>query len=86
MANGRPFDSRALTAASRTLPLGSWIRVFNLRNGRSVDVEVTDRGPNMRLRDRILDLSEAAATRLGFRQCGLTTVTFVSLPMKRHGL
>ncbi len=79
MANGEPFDSRALTAASRTLPLGSRIRVFNLRNGKSVDVQITDRGPNKRLRDRILDLSEAAAKRLGFRRNGLTVVAFVRL-------
>lgn len=79
MANGKPFDSTAMTAASRTLPLGSWIRVFNLRNGKSVDIQVTDRGPNKRLRDRILDLSEAAARKLGFRRDGLTTVTFIPL-------
>jgi rare lipoprotein A len=79
MANGEPFDSRALTTASRTLPLGSWIRVFNLRNGKSVDVQVTDRGPNKRLRGRILDLSEAAAKRLGFKREGLTAVAFLPL-------
>jgi rare lipoprotein A len=77
MANGEPFDSRALTAASRTLPLGSRIHVVNLRNGKSVNVRVTDRGPNKRLRRRILDLSEAAAKRLGFEHQGLTTVAFV---------
>jgi rare lipoprotein A len=74
MANGEPFDSRALTAASRTLPLGSWIRVLNLRNGKSVEVEVTDRGPNKRLRNRVLDLSEGAAKQLGFERDGLTAV------------
>ncbi len=77
MANGKPFDSQALTTASRTLPLGSWIRVFNLRNGKSVDVQVTDRGPNKRLRRRILDLSEAAAKKLGFKREGLTAVAFL---------
>jgi rare lipoprotein A len=77
MANGEPFDSRALTAASRTLPLGSWIRVLNLRNGKSVEVEVTDRGPNKRLRNRVLDLSEAAAKQLGFERDGLTVVALV---------
>lgn len=79
MANGKPFDCRALTTASRTLPLGTWIRVFNLRNGKFVDVQVTDRGPNKRLRDRILDLSEAAAKKLGFLREGLTLVAFVPL-------
>lgn len=79
MANGKPFDSAALTAASRTLPLGSWIRVLNLRNGKSVDVQVTDRGPNKRLPDRILDLSEAAAKQLRFQRDGLSVVAFVPL-------
>ncbi len=82
MANGKPFDSRALTAASRTLPLGTWIRVFNLRDCKSVDVQVTDRGPNKRFRNRILDLSEAAARQLGFLRSGVTMVTFVILPEK----
>ncbi len=79
MANGKLFDSRAFTTASRTLPLGAWIRVFNLRNGKSADVQVTDRGPNKRLRGRILDLSEAAAKKLGFQRDGLTVVAFVVL-------
>ncbi len=80
MANGKPFDRRAFTAASRTLPLGSRIRVTNMRNGKFVDVQVTDRGPNIRLRNRIVDLSEAAAARLGFRRSGLGIVKFVRLP------
>lgn len=84
MANGDPFDSRALTTASRTLPLGSWIRVFNLRNGKSVDVQVTDRGPNKHLRARILDVSEAAAKQLGFQRHGLTLITFVPLAEPNH--
>lgn len=77
MANGEPFDSGALTAASRTLPLGSRIHVVNLHNGKSVNVRVTDRGPNKRLHRRILDLSQAAAKRLGFEHQGLTTVALV---------
>ncbi len=84
MANGKPFDSRAFTTASRTLPLGAWIRVFNLRNGRCVDVQVTDRGPNKRLRDRILDLSEAAAKKLGFQRDGLAVVAFVVLSESKN--
>ncbi len=81
MANGVPFDRCALTAASRTLPLGLWIHVINLHNGKSVDVQITDRGPNERLRDRILDLSERAANQLSFRREGLTVVSF--LPLKQ---
>jgi rare lipoprotein A len=85
MANGEPFDSRGLTAASPTLPLDSWIRVVNLRNGRSVEVQVTDRGPNKRLRGRVLDLSEAAAKRLGFEHDGLTRITFVPIAEPKDG-
>ena len=58
------------------MPLGTVLRVVNLENGRSVTVTVTDRGPNLRLH-RILDLSEAAAWKLGYVEKGLTPV-FVS--------
>lgn len=73
MANGHPFDRRKLTAASWYFPLGTAIRVVNVRNGESVMVTITDRGPNLRL-NRILDLSEAAAIRLNYRKEGLTSV------------
>jgi rare lipoprotein A len=63
-ASGEKFDSNAMTAAHRTLPLGSWIRVTNLKNQRSVVVKVNDRGPVPQ--DRVLDLSHAAASTLGF--------------------
>lgn len=76
MANGKRFDRRKLTAASWYVPLGTVLRVVNLKNGRSVNVTVTDRGPNLRLH-RILDLSEAAARQLGYIEKGLTPV-FVS--------
>jgi peptidoglycan lytic transglycosylase len=79
MANGAPFNPRALTAASRTLPLNSWVRVINLRNGKSVDLRVTDRGPNKRLQKRIVDVSEATAEELGFRKVGLAVVAVVPL-------
>src|SRR2546427_5608108 len=75
-ANGKRFDRRKLTAASWYVPLGTVLRVVNLENGRSVTVTVTDRGPNLRLH-RILDLSEAAAGKLGYVEKGLTPV-FVS--------
>jgi rare lipoprotein A len=80
MANGQRFDRNLLTAACRWMPLGSRIRVFNLENGRFVDVTVTDRGPNSKLRSRILDLSEAAARELGYTGKGMTTVLFIPLP------
>lgn len=73
MANGQRFDRRKLTAASWYFPLGTQIRVVNVKNGESVVVTVTDRGPNLRLH-RILDLSEAAANRLGYVEEGLTPV------------
>lgn len=73
MANGQRFDRRKLTAASWYFPLGTKIRVVNVKNGESVVVTVTDRGPNLRLH-RILDLSEAAANRLGYVEEGLTPV------------
>ncbi len=73
MANGKPFDRHKLTAASWYFPLGTTIRVVNLKNGESVVVTITDRGPNLRLH-RILDLSEAAAQQLGYVGEGLTPV------------
>jgi rare lipoprotein A len=73
MANGKRFDRHKLTAASWYFPLGTAIRVVNLENGESVVVTITDRGPNLRL-NRILDLSEAAAERLGYVGKGLTSV------------
>jgi len=73
MANGKPFDRHKLTAASWYFPLGTKIRVVNVKNGESVVVTITDRGPNLRLH-RIVDLSEAAAERLGYVGQGLTPV------------
>jgi rare lipoprotein A len=73
MANGKRFDRRKLTAASWYFPLGTTVRVVNVKNGASVVVTITDRGPNLRLH-RILDLSEAAAKRLGYVEQGLTPV------------
>lgn len=71
-ASGVPFDENQLTCAHRTLPLGSILRVTNLRNHRSVVVKVNDRGPVPE--DRIIDLSFAAAQALGFSQRGLAPV------------
>ena len=79
MANGKRFDRHKLTAASWYFPLGTRLRVVNLKNSESVVVTVTDRGPNFRL-NRILDLSEAAAEKLSYRHDGLTTVFLYPLP------
>jgi rare lipoprotein A len=73
MANGKRFDRRKLTAASWYFPLGTVVRVVNVKNGRTVIVTITDRGPNLRLH-RILDLSQAAAERLDYVGQGLTPV------------
>ena len=79
-ASGERFDKRKLTAAHRSLPLGSRIRVVNLENERSVILRVNDRGPYGRDRSRIIDVSEAAAKRLGFRDRGWTRVRIEVLP------
>lgn len=73
MANGQRFDRYKYTAASWYFPLGTVVRVVNLKNGESVEVTITDRGPNLRLH-RVLDLSEAAADLLGYVDDGLTPV------------
>ena len=71
-ASGERFDMHAMTAAHRTAPIGSHMRVTNLRNGQSVVVRINDRGPFVR--GRIIDLSHAAAARLDFIGSGLTRV------------
>lgn len=71
-ANGEIFDMEALTAAHRTMPLGSIVRVVNLANGRYVHVRITDRGPYVN--GRIIDLSRATAVSLGMEQGGLAMV------------
>ncbi|MDQ6880791.1 MAG: septal ring lytic transglycosylase RlpA family protein [Pseudomonadota bacterium] len=62
-ASGEAFDMNALTAAHPKLAFGSWVRVRNLLNGRSVDVRINDRGPH--IKQRVIDLSRAAAEALG---------------------
>jgi rare lipoprotein A len=73
-ASGERFDKRQLTAAHRTLPLGTWVRVTNTHNGRSVVVRINDRGP-FGGHGRIIDLSEAAARRLDMLDAGVVPVT-----------
>ena len=71
-ASGTRFDVRKLTAAHRSLPLNSHVRVTNLENGRSVVVLINDRGPY--IGGRMIDLSTAAARRLGMIKEGLVPV------------
>jgi rare lipoprotein A len=71
-ASGTIFDQAALTAAHRSLPFGSKVKVTNLANGKSVEVEITDRGPFAE--NRIIDLSQAAAKALEMMESGTATV------------
>jgi rare lipoprotein A (peptidoglycan hydrolase) len=77
-ASGEPFDMHAMTAAHRTLPLQTYVRVTNLANGKAVVVRINDRGP--RLHSRIIDLSHGAAKALGFSKKGLARVEVEVLP------
>jgi rare lipoprotein A len=71
-ANGEIFSQNKLTCACNILPLGTWIRVTNLRNGKTVIVKTNDRlHPKMK---RIIDLTRAAAVKLGYVSSGLTRV------------
>jgi rare lipoprotein A len=72
MACGEPFDEYSMVAAHPTLPLGTEVKVTNLRNGRSVVVRIMDRGPY--IAGRAIDLSRAAANLLGFTLRGLAPV------------
>src|SRR5262245_27361001 len=71
-ASGERFDMHALTAAHRTLPFGTRVKVTNLGNGRSVVVRINDRGPYAE--GRVIDLSEAAARELRFLGSGTARV------------
>jgi rare lipoprotein A len=73
-ASGERFNQRKMTAAHRSLPLGTRVRVTNLANGKSVVVKINDRGPFGRDRSRIIDLSKAAARKLDFLHDGVARV------------
>ena len=86
-ASGALFDREALTAAHRTLPFGTRLRLTNPKTNKSVTVEVTDRGPYNEFagiryftNTRDLDVSEGVARRLGFEREGVTTLTVELLP------
>lgn len=76
-ANGEAFDKNALTAAHRTLPFGSKVRVTNLKNKQSVVVRINDRGPYAK--GRIIDLSEQAARKIGMLNAGVVRVKLEQL-------
>lgn len=71
-SSGEVFNMHELTAAHRDLPLGTWVEVTNLDNGRSVQVKINDRGPF--IKGRIIDLSYAAARAIGMVEQGLARV------------
>jgi rare lipoprotein A len=71
-ASGERMNPSALTAAHRTLPFGTRIKVTNRKNGKSVVVRINDRGPF--IRGRVLDVSKGAASKLGFIRSGHTSI------------
>ncbi|MBI3604355.1 MAG: septal ring lytic transglycosylase RlpA family protein [Nitrospirae bacterium] len=72
-ANGEIYNMRAMTGAHRTLPLGTVVRVTNVKNGKQVRVRINDRGPYVS--GRIIDLSYAAAQKLGMMEDGIAAVS-----------
>lgn len=80
-ANGETFSQKKMTAACNLLPLGTWIRVTNLRNGRSVLVRTNDR-LHTRMK-RVVDLSRSAAEKLNYVKSGLTQVKVEVLGKKK---
>lgn len=83
-ANGEEFDKYALTAAHRTLPMPSMVRVTNLENGKQVTLRVNDRGPFAK--GRIIDVSKKAADVLGFKNQGVAKVRVQFLPQETAAL
>ncbi len=79
-ANGETFNKNLLSAAHTTMPLPSIVKVINLENNKSIILKVNDRGPF--IPGRIIDLSERAAIKLGFKEKGLAKVKIVFL--KKH--
>lgn len=76
-ASGERFSRGQLTAAHRSLPLGTKVKVTNLRTGQQVVVRINDRGPHGGGKRRIIDLSEAAAKRVGLLERGTERVQVV---------
>ena len=76
-ANGERFDMHAMTAAHRRLPMGTEVKVTNLRNSREATLRINDRGPYAR--GRILDVSRKGAEQLGFTDAGIARVRIETL-------
>ena len=79
-ASGERYNKAAYTAAHRTLPFNTLVKVHNLENNQEVVVRITDRGPY--IKGRIIDLSEAAARRIGMYRPGLARVEVEVLPVR----
>lgn len=71
-ASGEPYDNKGMTAAHRTLVFGTKVKVTYLKTGKTVEVTINDRGPYVE--SRIIDLSGAAATKLGLKEDGVGEV------------
>ena len=82
-ASGETFDMNEMTAAHRTLPFGTMVRVVDLHSGKSVVVRINDRG--ILFPDRVIDLSRGAAEQLGIRKSGVTSVRLDVLNKKQAG-
>ncbi len=84
-ASGQRFNAAALTAASNTLPFGTIVRVTNVKTKKSVTVRINDRGPKQP--DRIIDVSRAAAAKLGMLRSGTAEVEIkvVAAPKAKMG-
>ena len=76
-ASGERFNENAMTAAHKTLPLGTVVKVTNQRTGKSIKVTINDRGPYAK--GRIIDLSKAAAATLGTKNAGVGKVCVAKL-------
>jgi rare lipoprotein A len=82
-SNGEIFDMYAMTAAHKSLPIPGYARVTNLDNGRSVVVRINDRGPFHS--DRLIDLSYAAAKKLGYHSRGTASVEVAAISVRKDG-
>jgi len=80
-ASGERFDPKKLTAAHRTLPLGSKAKVTNVKTGQSTEVTINDRGPYVK--GRSIDLSSSAAQEIGISEKGTAPVTIEAVPEAR---
>jgi|SRR5580704_12487339 rare lipoprotein A len=83
-ANGELFSQQKLTAASNRVPLNTWVRVTNMRNKKKVVVRITDR--MYHLNKRLIDLSHAAAKKLGYTGWGLAKVKVEILGKRKNPL